>query len=54
MAEPNDAERFTVRPLNIELDSTKESASDLKNEFLLAKADEELKDALRLFARPLT
>ena len=54
MAEPNDAARLTTRPLSMELASPNESASDLKNAFLLATADEEPRDALRLFAKLLT
>ena len=53
VVEPNEATRFTMRPLNIEVASPMESASDLRNEFLLANPDDELRVALRLFARPL-
>lgn len=54
MAEPNDAARLTTRPLNMELASPNESESDLKNTFLLATADDEPREALRLFAKLLT
>lgn len=54
VVEPNVEARFTVRPLNSELATPIESASDLKSEFLLANPDDEPRVALRLLARPLT
>ena len=52
-AEPNDALKFTVRPLNSELPRPNEPLKDLNNETCFRKPPLKPSEALKLFATPL-
>lgn len=52
-AEPNEALKFTVRPLNSELPRPNEPLKDLNNETCSRKPPLKPSEALKLFATPL-
>lgn len=52
-AEPNDALKFTVRPLTSELPRPNEPLKDLNNETCFRKPPLKPSEALKLFATPL-